>query len=223
MNTSINPIVVAAREALTVKHRASVAAANAKYERDLELRFEAAERKRKSDWIAKERYDNPPVRLPNPHASLTDAGIVRVATEPGDRYRVLGECYMATKDLDFLVESLKVFLYRSKSKSKVSDVLEFLAEWIPAAGNEKVYTDIHSTHFISSGPVGYGMKNVPATERRVIASGLSPEVVRVLQGFKIKSGVVYFVTNVEFEDHPGQPVERWTFAHQDDTCDPSEY
>jgi len=223
MNTNINPIVVAAREALTAKYRASVAAAKTKYERDLELRFEAAERKRKSDWIAKERYDNPPVRLPNPHAVLTDAGIVRVATEPSDRYRVLGECYKATKDLGFLIESLKVFLYRVTSKSKLSDVLEFLAEWIPTVGDEDIYTDIHSTHFTSAGPVGYGMKNVPATERRVIASGLSPEAVRVLQSFKIKSGVVHFVTFVEFEDRPGQPIERWTYATQDEDLDSSEY
>jgi hypothetical protein len=206
IDTKTHPAVVAAHEQLTARHKAKVAATKAEYEANLEILWERSEQKRKADWCAKQRYDNPPRRVPNLSADLTDAGIVRIATPAQDRIRVLGEVFTETKDLAFLTESLKIFLYRSHSKAKLPDVLEFLSEWIPTAGDEELFTEIRSTHFVNAGPVGHGMKNVPATERRAIASGLSPEVMRVLQGFKIKSGMVYFVTNVEFEDRPGQPV-----------------
>jgi hypothetical protein len=222
VDTATNPIVTAARETLRTRYRASVAARKTDFESRAEQAWQRYEESRREKFLSDYREGHW-VRPENPYGSLGDAESVRVAAEQSDRIKTLGECYTATKDLQFPVESLKVFLYRTKSKSKLSDVLEFLSEWIPTVGDEEIYTDIQSTHFISSGPVGYGMKNVPARERRVIASGLSPEVVRVLQGFKIKSGTVYFVTGVEFEDRPGQPVERWTYATQDEDLDSSEY
>lgn len=213
IDSKIHPTVVAAKETLKTKHQASVVEAKQRYEVRLEQLWDAAERKRKADFIAKQRYDNPMVRVPNPYADLSDAGIVRVATPPDDRIRVLGECYTATKDMDFLVEALRVELYRRKSQAPLPEVKSFLNLWIPVDGAEEIYTESHGQHFVPAGPVGHG-KRVPHTNRRVIASGLSPEAVSVLHWFNIQRDVVYFAGHVEFVDAPGIQGEKITLAHR---------
>jgi hypothetical protein len=217
-----HPTVTAAREALRDRHRSAVSEAKAQYDTRLEQRWEDAEKARKAAWIAKERYDNPPRRLPYPWASLNDAGIVRVAATPEDRLRVLGECFTATRDTDFLVEMLTTYLYRRSSKAPLADVKAFLKEVIEVHGTEELYTESTSRHYVIPGAVGRG-QHVSKIEHYVIADGLSAELASVLRSFKIKSGVVYFVTGVEFEDRPGLPVERWTFAHQDEEYDTIEF
>lgn len=217
-----HPTVTAAREALRERHRSAIASAKAQYDTRLEQRWEDAEKARKAAWIAKERYDNPPRPMPYPYGTMNDAAIVRVAAPPEDRLRVLGECFTATRDTDFLVEMLKVYLYRRSSKAPLADVKAFLKEFNEVHGSEELYTESTSRHYVIPGAVGRG-QHVNKIDRYVIADGLSAELASVLRSFKIKSGVVYFVTGVEFEDRPGLPVERWTFAHQDEEYDPSEF
>jgi hypothetical protein len=223
IDTKIHPAVVAAKEQLAALHRTNVAAAKVGYENKLEQRWEEAERKRKADFLARWRYDNPPVRLPNPHSDLNDAGVVRVMTVPEDRIKVLGDIYTSTTDIAFLIESLRCWLYRRKSQAPIPDVKRFLKEWIPVDGTDEIYTESTGEHFVSNGPVGHG-KRVPHTDRRVIAFGLSVELANVLQRFTVQRGVVWFAGAVEFEDRPGIRGERITPAHRmPDEYPPSEY
>lgn len=212
-STKTHPAVISAWETLKTKHHASVVEAKQRYEARLEQLWEVAENKRKSDFLVKQRYDNPMVRVPNVHAALSDAGAVRVATTPEDRIRVLGEVYTATGDTDALRESLKCWLYRRKSQAPLPDVKSFLKEWIPVDGTEEIYTESHGEHFVPAGPVGHG-KRVPSVDRRVIAPGLSVELANVLQRFTVQRGVVWFAGAVEYIDKPGIRGERITPAHR---------
>ena len=213
MDTAINPIVQQSREQLRDKHRSAVAEAKAVYEAKLERLWLAAERKRKADWISKERFDNPMRSLPYPYATLNDAECVRVATPAEDRIRVLGETYAATKDMDCLVEAAKVWLYRRGSKAPLAEVKDFLKRWIPVDGDAELFTEHRTQHTVLNGPVGRGQR-VPNIERHVIARGLSPVLASVIRSFHVKNGVVYFAGNIEIVDRPGIRDEKLRLAHQ---------
>jgi hypothetical protein len=214
IDSKIHPSVVAAKEHLTAQHRARAAAAKQSYESRLEQRWQYAEQKRREDWIAQERYNNPPVRLPDPHATLSDAGVVRVVTPAEDRIKVLGEIYTSTQDSSFMVEALRVWLYRRKSQAPLPDVKSFLKEWCEVDGTEEIFEESHGEHFVPGGnAVGHG-RRVSHVTRRVIVSGLSPVVAVILSSFTIQQGVVWFAGHVEIVDRPGIRGENITPAHK---------
>jgi hypothetical protein len=224
IDPKIHPAVTAAHEQLTARYKANAATAKVEYENKLEQRWEEAERKRKADFLAKWRYDNPPVRLPNPHSDLNDAGVVRVATPAEDRLRVLGNAFTDTRDSSFLVELLRTYLYRRSSTAPLADVKAVLSEFIEVNGTEEIFTESPGEHFVpGSGPVGHG-KHVPHRDRRVIAGELSIEAVNVLRYFSIQRDVVWFAGALEYIDKPGIRGEKITPAHKMvDEYPPDEY
>lgn len=211
------PVDPIAEAKLVLRKRFEKASAeeSAKFDAECQQAWIDEQARQKATFIAKYRYDNAPSRMEYPYAHLTDAEILRIASNPDERIPLLLEAYKTTRAVDFLAEATKVWLYRRMSRASLADVKNFLKDQIPVAGDEQIFTERVTEGQEIFSPVARSQTSY-TTHKHVTASGLSSVLKSVLHSLTVQHDVVYFVTKSEIIDKPAQPGERWTLAHEDE-------
>jgi hypothetical protein len=198
------------------------AAERAQFESDAESAYAKHLADERAAWIRSWKRDNALRATEDPYQSLTDAEILRIASDPDERIPKLFEGFTATRAIDFLTEATKVFLYRRTSRATLQEIRDFLKHYIEVHGPEEIYTEHVTEHQVLDSPVGRSTTGY-RTNRVVIASGLSTELKAVLRSLTVQGGTVLFATRSEIIDSPGRVGERLTLAHNDDNYPAEEW